>query len=216
MKKILLFASIAIIFASCSHKPKAELEVNIQNNSSLIDKEIVVIQKKDGVVTFSDTVKIRKDRFVLNIPYTGPALIDISIPNSNVRNVMMAAEEGKLQLNIDGTKPQIGGSPLNDRLQAFYLGNDSVSLLFQQMDKDFQALSQNGKATPQQENEYRQKRSQLLKENTDRIIAFTKENVDNPVGEYYFMTTYITFPVDRKLELNAFATQKLKQAFGIK
>jgi len=216
MKKVLLFASIAVVIASCTHKPKFELEVSIQNNNSLIDKKAVIVQKKDGVVTFSDTIKIRKDKFVLEIPYDGPALIDVSIPGSDVRDVMMAAEEGKIQLNFDGTKPQIGGSPLNDRLQAFYLGNDSVSLLFQQLDKDFQALNQNGKVTPQQENEYNQKRSQLLKENTDRIIAFTKENVDNPVGEYYFMTTYITFPIDRKLELNAFATPKLKQAFGIK
>ena len=216
MKKILLFASIAFVVASCSHKPKFELEVNIQNNHSLIDKKAVIVQKKEGVITFSDTIKIRKDKFVLEIPYDGPALIDVSIPGSNVRDVMMAAEEGKIQLNIDGAKPQIGGSPLNDRLQAFYRGNDSVNLLFQQLDKDFQTLSQGGKTTPQQQSEYDQKRSQLLKENTNRIIAFTKENVDNPVGEYYFMTTYITFPIDRRLELNAFATPKLKQAFGIK
>jgi hypothetical protein len=129
---------------------------------------------------------------------------------------MMVAEGEKIQLNYDGVKPKIGGSPLNDRLQAFYLGNDSVSLLFQQLDKNYQLQNKDGKATPQQQDEYTQKRSQLLKENTDRIIAFTKENVDNPVGEYYFMTTYITFPLDRKLELNGFATPKLKQPFGIK
>jgi uncharacterized membrane protein len=60
-----------------------------------------------------------------------------------------------------------------------------------------------------------QRRTQLLKENTDRIVSFTKENVENPIGEYYFMIHYTTFPLERKLELNSFASEKLKKEFHI-
>jgi len=225
MKKILLFASIVALLASCSPKPKFELEVNIHNNNMLMNKKFVVNQKIDGSVVYSDTIKIKKDNFVLEIPYKGPALINISIPGANIDDIMLAAEEGKIQLDIEGVKPHFGGTPLNDRLQAFYQENDSVSLLFQQLEKetsDYQLQNKSISLTPrakeefQKKNEeFRQRRSQLLKENTDRIIAFIKENVDNPIGEYYFMTNYITFPVDRKLELNSFATEKLKKEFGI-
>jgi hypothetical protein len=215
MNKILLFASIAILFASCASKPKFDLEVNINNNRSLINKEFVVSQKIDGSNVYSDTTKIQKDNFQLKVPYKGQALVNISIPESNVRDIMVVAEEGKIQLNIEGVKVHIGGTPLNDCLQAFYDGNDSVALLFKQLDDDYASQSQTGKPTPKINEEYQQKRLQLLKENTDRMIAFIKENVDNPVGEYYFMTQYITLPLDRKLELNSFATEKLKKAFGI-
>jgi len=226
MKKILLFTAIAALFASCSSnssKPKFELEVNIHNNNSLMNKKFVVTQMIDGSVVYTDTTNIKNDQFVLKIPYKGPALIDVSIPNSNLSNVMMAAEEGKIQLNIEGDQLHIGGSPLNDRVQAYNQASDSVSLLFQQLNKESELQNQANPTTPKAKAEFqkkneelRQRRTQLLKENTDRIVAFIKENVDNPVGEYYFMTNYITFPVERKVELNSFATEKLKKAVGVK
>jgi hypothetical protein len=182
-----------------------------------------ISQKIDGSVVYSDTIKIRKDNFLLEIPYKGPALMNVSIPGSNVDGIMMAVEKGKIQLNIDGIKLHFGGTPLNDRLQTFYQESDSISLLFQQLEKERELHIKTDPVTPQmkaefqkEKEEFRRRRTQLLIENTDRIVAFIKENVDNPVGEYYFMTNYITFSMERKLELNSFATEKIKKEFGWK
>ena len=71
MKKILLFTFISVLCASCSQEPKFELEVNIHNNGSLRNKNLVVIQKIDGSVVYSNTTKINKDNFVLSVPYKG-------------------------------------------------------------------------------------------------------------------------------------------------
>ena len=188
-----------------------------------MSKAFIVTQKIDGSVVYFDSTKIKKDNFLLEIPYKGPALINISIPGSNIDDIMMVAEEGTIQLSIEGAKPHLGGTPLNDRLQAFFHENDSVSLLFKQLDKEYELQSNTRPATPkmkgelsQKTEEFQLKRTQLLKENTDRIVAFIKENVDNPIGEYYFMTHYITFPLERKYELNSFATDKLKNEFGLR
>ena len=214
MKRVLLFASIAIILASCS-KPKFELEVNIHNNRSLIDKKFVITQFIDGNAVYSDTTKIKKDRFLLKIPYKGSALINITIPMSNINNILMVAEEGRLQLNIDGSKSILGGTVTNERIQAFYNENDSISLIFDQMDKEYELKLKSDLITPQVNDEYTTNRRELLKENTDRIIAFIRENIDNPIGEYYFMTRYKTMPYEKKLEMNGFATEKLRKEFGI-
>jgi len=223
MKKFLVFTFVAALLASCSSKPSFELELNILNNSSLKSKNLVIIQKINGAVVYSDTTKIKKDNFLLSVPYKGTALLNISIPESNIKEIMMVAEEGKVQLNIEGAQTHFGGTPLNDRLQAFYLGNDSVSRLFRQIEQEYDLLSKNNPTTPQMKeefqkktDEFRQRRSQLLDENTNRIVAFIKENVDNPVGEFYFMTNYIAFPMDLKMELNSFATEKLKREFNIR
>ena len=215
MRKILLFASIVALFASCSSKPKFELEVNINNNESLIDKKFVVVQQVDGRTVFTDTMKIKKNNFLIKVPYEGPALLNISMPNSEIRDFMMAGEEGKIQLNIDGIKPHIGGTPLNDRLQAFYNGNDSVSLLFKESDNEYELIKNADTYDAERVEKFLQARTKLLKSNTDRIVAFIKENVDNPVGEYYFMTNYITFTPERRAELDSFATDKLKEEFKI-
>ena len=217
MKNILLFASIAIIFASCSSsQPTFELEVNILNNASLLNKKFVINQNIDGAVVYADTLKIKKNSFKLDIPYHGPALINISItPQSNINNIMMAAEEGTIQLNIEGNKVHFGGTPLNDNLQAYYHANDSISLLFQELQKEYDLKIKDGQFTSDFNEEFRSKRIKLIRENTDRIIAFIKENVDNPVGEYFFMTNYINFTIERKLEMDGFATEKLKKEFGI-
>ena len=206
MKKILLFVSIAIIFASCSSKSNFSLEVNIHNNNSLIDKQLVIVQSLDGNTVYTDTVKIKKNNFALHIPYEGPALVNISILKSNIKDLLLAAEDGIVQLNIEGEKAFIGGTLLNDRLQAFYSESDSISSLFRELDRGIMQQD-----TPQAYEEYRQKRSSLIKENTDRIIAFIKENIDNPVGEYYYMTNYIMYPPERQSEMRSFATEKLKK-----
>ena len=216
MKKILLFASIVALFASCSSKPKFELEVNINDNDSLINKKFVVIQKVDGKTVYADTVKIKNNNFLLKVPYEGPALLNISIPNSGVRDIMMAGEEGKMQLNINGVKTHIGGTPLNDRLQAFYNEGDSVSLLFDESDKEYELIMSAEKHDSKRVEEFMQARTQLRKTYTDRLVAFIKENVDNPVGEYYFMTNYITFTPERRAELDSFATEKIKKELIVK
>lgn len=215
MRKILLFISILVIFASCSSKPKFELEVNIQNDSLLTGKKLIVDQKIDGALVYSDTAKIKKANFTLKIPYEGPALLWIYIPESGIDDIMMVAEEGKITLGIESTKPTFGGTALNDRLQAFNQASDSVSTLFRQLDDNYQLQTQAGSITPPVAEEFRQKRRKLLKENTDRIIAFMEENIENPIGEYYFLTNYLLFPLERKLELNRFATDKLKKEVGI-
>lgn len=223
MKKIFLFASIVALFVSCSSKPKFELEVNIHNNFSLTNKRLVIVQNIDGKIVYSDTVRIGNNNFILEIPYEGPALLNISILQTDINNIMMAAEKGRVQLTIEGAKTNIGGTPINERLQTFYNGNDSVSLLFEQLGKKYSLQNNTEPLTAKakeelrlKSEEFRQKRTQLLIENTDRLVAFIRENVDNPIGEYYFMTSYITFNVEKKLELNSFATEKLKKEFGIK
>jgi hypothetical protein len=173
---------------------------------------LVIDQMIEGSVVYADSFKINKDNFTLKIPHKGTALMNISIPQSNIRNLMMVAEEGLIRLNIEGATTQFGGTPLNDRLQAFYHGNDSVASLFRQIDNQ----TRDDSITPEMRKELGQKRTQLLDENTDRIVAFIRENVDNIVGEYYFITHYITFSLDRKLELSSFATERLKQEFGLK
>lgn len=222
MKKILVFTLVSILFASCSSKPKFELEVNIHNNGSLKNKKLVVIQSVDGSNIYSDTTKIKKDHFLLNIPYKGQALLNISIPESNIKGIIMVAEEGKILLNIEGDQSHFEGTPINDRIQAFYHGNDSVSLLFREIEKEYALLVRSNQSDPKMKDEFqkkseelRQRRSQLLDVNTDRIVAFIKENVDNPIGEYYFMTHYRTFPIEIKLKLGSFATEKLKKEFRL-
>ena len=218
MKKVLLFTLIAVFFASCSSdsEHKFDLEVNIQKNDSLKNKKFVINQMIDGTVVYADTFKIKKDRFLLELPYNGPGLINVSIPGTEIRGIMMVAERGKIQLNIEGVKPHISGTTLNDRLQAFHQGTDSVSSLFKQLEQEYLSLKNSGNPiTPEMKEEFRQKRIQIRIENTDRMIAFIRENVDNPVGEYFFMTNYITFPIEKKLEMHSFATEKLKKEFRI-
>jgi heat shock protein HslJ len=215
MKKILSFTLLLVVFVACSSKTKYELAVNIENNNSLRNRNFVVTQKIDGNDVFTDTLKIKGNTFSVKIPYDGQALLFVSIPETNVNDVMLAAEEGIISLNINGHDVTFGGTPLNDRLQAFNFGTDSVSQLFTKLDEKYQQLEKDGLATAETNEQYTIDRRQLLKENTDRIIAFTKENVDNPIGEYYFYNNYYMYSLERKLELNLFASDKIKKQLGI-
>lgn len=205
MRKILLLASIVAFFASCSSKSYFDLEVNISNNDSLINKQLVITQRIDNTVVFSDTVLIKKKNFVLHIPDRGMSLLTVRIPKSMVNDIIMATEGEQGLLLIDENKPTISGSPINDRLQDFHNGNDSVFSLLNQLDVEFETLN-----TPNMYNEYVSKKTLILTQNTDRIIAFTKENIDNPIGEYYFLINFPVFPYERRSEMYEFATDKLK------
>jgi len=218
MKKIGLFVIIlAAILTSCSSEPKYEVEVNIKNNSSLKDKEIIISQKVDGETTYSKVSTIKGDNFSLDIPAQKDALLFLVIPESDINEIMLAAGEGGsiIHVNIDGEKVNFSGTPLNDKLQSYIQATEAVSASFEKLDNDFSQLQEAGNLTTEAIENHKLERSQLLKENTDRIIAFIKENVDNPVGEYYFVNNYVMFPIDRKQEMQSFATDKIKKSIGI-
>jgi hypothetical protein len=214
MKKILSFALILFALVSCSTKPKYEVAVNIEDNDSLINKKMIVIQRIDNAIKYSDTIKIKKHSFKLNIPYDGPALLFISVPDSKLQDVIIAAEEGSVSLNIKGGKTLISGTPLNDRLQTFYNASDSVSQLFAQLDEKFVELQNDSVFASEMATQYMLDRRRLIKENTDRIIAFTKENIDNPIGEFYFVNNYFMYSEERKMEMNLFMTDRIKKLLG--
>jgi hypothetical protein len=214
MKQFLLFV-VVVTMVSCSFGEKFEVEVNIENNSTLIQKSILVTQSIDGEQIFSDSFNIKKQNFKFKLPYKGPAFVQISVPGVNLQNAFFAAEAGIITLHIDGSKVNCGGTPVNDRLQAYRNESDSVSNLFKAIDDKFASLQNEPKADQEALDALVVERRALIKSNTDRTIAFTKENIDNPIGEYFFMSNYIIFPTERQLEMNLFASEKIKKLLKI-
>ncbi|MDR1763302.1 MAG: DUF4369 domain-containing protein [Dysgonamonadaceae bacterium] len=209
MKSKFFLAATLVILASCSMKPKFDLDITL-NDKSLIDKNMIVseIRISEGQTSdyiYTDTLRIKKDHFTVKLPYEGPALVFVSIPKSDNRfRQILVAEEGKVSLAIDSNKSVIGGTPLNERWQVYNNESDSISELFARLDRDGK-LAEDTTIT----------RRDLLRINTDRIIAFTKENIDNPIGEYFFINNYTMMPEERRLEMNLFVSEKLKKIMHI-
>jgi hypothetical protein len=214
MKQFLLLIAV-MLMVSCSFEKKFEVEVNIENNATLIGKSLFVAQSIDGEQIFTDSVKVKKRNFKFKIPYRGPAIVMISAPNTILQSVFFAAEEGIISLNVNGEKVSFGGTPINDKFQAYRNEADLVSASFKEIDNKYALLSNDPKADPKALDELLEKRRQLIKSNTDKILVFTKENIDNPIGEYFFLSNYIIFPMERQLEMNLFASEKLKKILKI-
>jgi len=211
MKSKMFLAVTLVFLAACSSQPKFEFDITLKNNKYLINKEIVINEFKitkapDKGMVYSDTFKIKGEHLSLKLPYDGPAIISVSIPKSENNFItLLAAEEGKVTLEIDGNSNQIGGTPLNERWQEFRNASDSVSNLFKRLEQDGY-LAEDSTIT----------RSDLLRMNTDRILQFVKDNIDNQIGEYLFINDYNMMPMERRLEMNLFVSDRIKEIMNLK
>lgn len=218
MKKILLFTALIVLLASCSNKPKFGITGSIEGDE-LDSCVFKVEQTLRGEVIFSDVTKIKNNKFKLSVPYTKPAVMSgiVSDVNNKTLNrfIFVTEEEGKIDININGNKVSVTGTPLNDRLQDYLQVSDSMGQLLDALNDKYRHYFDEKTATQEIRDEYQTERTRLVEENTDILMNFMKENIDNPLGEYYFMVYYIMMRPEDKERMTAFASDEIKEKMGL-
>ncbi|WP_165042491.1 TlpA disulfide reductase family protein [Dysgonomonas sp. ZJ709] len=211
MKKItLLLSIIAIVFSSC--KDKNAYTINGNFNATNLDGKIVYLQAMDDfsqmepTVLDSATVKDGKFHFE-GIAGEKPAIRFISLgklaemetPDPNQATVAtFVLEPGTIDILLDKATLEIKGTPRNDAFNKVHaLSNQMVALYKEVSDAGGVAgvpLDSNGL-------DAKARMEKIMKDMQDVNYQFTKENMNNPVGEFIFMSSARSFEEDQIKEL---------------
>lgn len=216
MKKTVLFLLTLALLSACSDKGVGYSVEGKIDAPGMNGKQVVFIEISDGNMLASDTIMIVDNAFTYDGKVNKICVRTGNILDSDIPAFEIVLGEGPVKVKVrKDKKVEIGGTPYNDALQKIYEKSteygDNMRANKAAMDKDIAE----GKLTKEKEEEYASTFRKLIDENTTTQIAFARENIENPLGEYYFFRTYFFQSFENKQEMMLFATPAIKEKFNL-
>ncbi len=123
MRKVILFALIALTIASCSKVKKGEFLIT-GTAKGIADGKSVILQTQDAagmIMVAIDTVKVKDGKFEFKGKINEPTMYSISFPDfSNGFPVIVESDEIKVEVKKDSINiSKISGTYNNDEFQKF-------------------------------------------------------------------------------------------------
>ncbi len=217
MKKIFFLTLAVVAFCSCStnNKEKYSLDGSIAD-PSFNNKKLISQQISNGQVLSADTLLIEAGKFSFKGSVDSTCIKTIYLADTmGIYPFAYVAEKGDIKIEIVDQIAKIGGTPLNDKFQVF---NDKF-MAYQKKGKEmitaFTKKQEAGTATPEEEAALSETLNNMAKENVAIMVSFAKENIDNVLGEYCFMTFYFNVDPQTREEMNSFVTPKIKALLNL-
>lgn len=215
MKKIVFLIMAVVAFCSCSTKEKYAIDGSVAD-PNYENIKLVIQQTANNQIVAVDTMTIQSGKFSFKGNIDSVAIKNVFSPDtSSLMPFVFIVEKGTITVEITDNTAKIGGTPLNDKLQAFNDKFMSNTKKGHDLIAGYTKKQEAGIATEQDETSLRETLSELAKENTTMMVAFAKENIDNILGEYCFMSYYFRVDSQTREEMNSFATPKIKALLNI-
>lgn len=208
MKKILYFLPIlAVLLSSCSQKNEL---TGTLTSPDCNGKQVYLLTMKDFDSPFlpTDSTVIENGHFHFKLNDSTPVGVGYILikdaPASIPNGIPFVYEKGGIDVKIDSVA-RVTGTPLNDKSQAFY---DELSVVAKKADAIGEKMSND-----QDDSNRQQLFKELMdvnKEASGVIFKFVKNNIDNKVGEFYFIHFSQAFDESQVNELLESATPEFK------
>jgi len=217
MKKIGLFLSAAaLLMASCADKDAYTVTGTVAGGE--VNGSEVYLQElnEDGRgFTNVDTAKVENGTFTFKgvIPGEKPAIRFISIagaPAKIARPALFILEPGNISVSIDSVST-VKGTPLNGDYQVFASKRDEINNKIRSISVRYSELSAKGEFTPEMETKLNEEFESYSKEMSGVLFDYTKANITNPVGEFFFKSAGNSFDEVQLKELLSLATPQFKE-----
>jgi len=216
MKKIVFLTLAVIVFCSCSKKKENYTLDGVVSNPSYSEGSLISQQIANNQIVSSDTILVESGKFSFTGVVDSICLKSVYSPNNEgVIPFVYIVEKGAITIEISDGLVKVGGTPLNDKLQEFnniFMGNNKTG---RDLVAEFDKKQEAGTATPEEEAELRETLSKLAQGNDAAIINFAKENADNILGEYCFMSFYFRVSKETREQMDSFVTPKIKALLNL-
>ncbi len=217
LTKFCLFSFLIIALSACSggaNKLHYKLSGTIEDNPLLNDNIFALALFQKGVPTYSDSVVIKDNQFMINDTIRESCVMTASFPGSTYGSFSIIIEPdtvGIAQIKMNGDEIRVGGTPLNEKLQQFNDKQKEFNIHVNEMDSAFRAKRELPGFKAADEKAYYDNLIVEINKYRDETIAIIRENVDNVFGEYLFMSQYMFMDYERRDQMMTFATERIKQ-----
>lgn len=214
MKKIGLLLSVVALFlaTSCTDKDAYSIKGKVAN-ASFEGKQIYLQElNADGRgFTSIDTATIENGSFIFKGKAGEvPAVRFVAIADPTVMPSLFILEAGNIELNID-TVPFVKGTPMNDKYQEFSTKNNEASKKMRSLGEQFQKASMDGTMTPELDKQINDDYDAAKKELGASIFEYIKANIQNPIGEFFFLSSGNALEPEQMKELLSMVKPEFKQ-----
>lgn len=217
MKKVaLLISAIVLLMASCGQKESFTIEGSMPNAEYV--GQTVYLQTLDsawrGMVNIDTAIIDVNGKFkFMGLAKEGPVLHFIrveDVPRRMRMPVAVVIEPGKINITVDSISI-VGGTKLNDAYQSYMSKSAAINGEMRDIYMRAQKDTANTELQKQLEQEFEAKANEMTQVNFD----FTKANIGNQIGAYYFLRNSGRFSTEQNRELLAEMKPEYKENKGI-
>jgi len=194
-KYLLLFSSV-LLLSACGE------QYNIAGNSTVpcLDGRMLYLRVSDGersqkmeaTTICLDSCKVVHGRFRFEGDVDTARMAMLFTQDQCV--LPLVIENGDLSIQVDNVAQKVSGSPLNDKLYAFFKKRNRLDNEMWELQQKSIQMMRKGK-TPAEINRKVGKRLQQLSERTEQLeIQFVKENYNNVLGPGFFYLLCSQYP----------------------
>lgn len=207
MRKLYLLFAVAALLAACSGEKTNQTEFTLNGqleNDKYEGKEIYLMKLDDSSneLVPIDTARIVNNSFSFQESVQDSAQMRFLSGEMFPRNIFFVAESGNISLSADSAfSVTLSGTELNNKYQDYLSKRKSYNDQMSEIKKQATNAKQENKFTPELKKELDDKSEKLYNESKDYIFNFSKENINNPVGQYVLIDRYKAFDKNQLEEI---------------
>jgi thiol-disulfide isomerase/thioredoxin len=212
MKKLVVLCITAIALYACNSSKTDKNSFTIEGKvvPREINGKMVFLQKLDEKTNSFvniDSVMIKDSVFVLKGKADTVGIGSLYI--ADMFDIPVVLEPGKIRVSISQDMiPSISGTAFNDSLQAFFNRMNAL----QEENKNILSRFPQTELTPDRQAELDQQMDAVSEKSDATIIAFLKNNINNPAGKYFAADFLPMFEPEVQEELLSVADDQFKSS----
>ena len=202
MKNKIIFVLLAVValLSSCADKNAYTISATFSGRAETKDStKVYLYQDPRGEVVLDSTL-LKGGKFEIKGIQQKPVMgyVGMLVADSYPMMLPLVLEPGNIVIVMD-EKISVSGTPLNDKMKA---ENDLIEQKFTELNKIYNAgLPSINTDEDQQalEQEIKEGQQKIV----DGLVDFVKENIDNPLGAYFFINSAEMLEIDQQKEIIA-------------
>lgn len=189
MKNYFALFFLLLFVVSCGN----DFSVNGTISSNVIDGEYVYVKRvESGVAITIDSCKVSHSSFKLHGVADSAFIASLYIGNTPI--LPFVAEAGDIDIDITDNAVLVGGTPLNDKLNALILEQSRLEARMTELERMESSMILNG-STAEAAADYVRDSIDAVGASVERLMnSCVRENFDNVLGPCIFALMYSAVP----------------------
>ena len=215
MKKFLFLSAIAVIFAACQSKTEYTVAGKVAD-STFEGQQVILSEVTENEMVAVDSTTITNGKYTFKGQTETPVLRFIRLGNDqNSPSSIVMIEPGKINIVYDSAF-HLSGTPINNAYSEFEIKQKELTAEIQTLSEKYNEAATDGSMTEELETELTAGYEKIADKAKTLNYNFIKENIDNELGQFMFMTSANAFETDQQKEILAMASEEYKENKNIK
>lgn len=217
MRNLYVLLALVIALVSCEQSNKYEIKGTV-SDPAFEGTTVFLQEAMEREAVNLDSAVVKNGQFKITGEAESVKMLMIALDpekGQDAPSPLIVIEPGKINVNF-GETITVGGTKLNDAYNKFNKSQEEVNAKMRTVLGEFQKSSQDGILTPDREKELRDEYEKLYESMSEETVDFIKSNIDNGLGQFFFIALAGNYDFDVQKEILASADESFKSQDEVK